>query len=409
MRALSAGVSVNDTKSDIMMATAVVMPKLWKKRPMRPSMNATGRKMITSDRVVAMTASAISAVPRDAAVMASSPSSWMRRKMFSRTTTASSITMPTASTSASIVRLFSVKSNARMSVNVAMIEVGMASPATIVLRQSRMNSSTVNATSTAPSHRCVLHGVDGAVDEARLVAHHLQVDVRGQDGAELVELRLHAVDHLHRVGARLLADDELDRVLAVQPGEAARLDDAVLGVAEVTHVERPPAHVRHDEVVEIAHRLDASHRAHGQLAARLIEPPAGQLDVLRAMASRTWPTDSPWAVRRSGSTKMLIARSCPPRRITCPTPGMRLDDLLDLPARQLGHLPQAAAAGDGDGHDGDGIDVELVDHRRVGARSGSWARTDATLSRTSCAATSLDFSRTKLTTIDRDALARRAA
>jgi hypothetical protein len=158
-----------------------------------------------------------------------------------------------------------------------MIEVGMASPATIVLRQSRMNRSTVKA--TAPPRATVLpHGGDGAL-MARLV-HHLQVDVRGQDGAELVELRLHAVDHLHRVGAGLLADDELDRVLAVQPGEAARLDDAVLGIAEVTHVKRPPAHVRHDEFVEIAHRLDASHRAHGQLAARLIEPPAGQLDVL---------------------------------------------------------------------------------------------------------------------------------
>jgi hypothetical protein len=54
-------------RSEIMIATATVSPKLWKKRPTRPAMNATGRKMMTSDSVVAMTARAISAVASDAA------------------------------------------------------------------------------------------------------------------------------------------------------------------------------------------------------------------------------------------------------------------------------------------------------------------------------------------------------
>ena len=58
-----------------MIATATVSPKLWKKRPTRPAMNATGRKMMTSDSVVAMTASAISAVPSEAACRGGVPSS----------------------------------------------------------------------------------------------------------------------------------------------------------------------------------------------------------------------------------------------------------------------------------------------------------------------------------------------
>src|SRR5207249_2767172 len=41
-----------------------------------------------------------------------------------------------------------------MKVKVETTEVGMAMPATTVLRQSRMKSSTVNATSAAPSHMC---------------------------------------------------------------------------------------------------------------------------------------------------------------------------------------------------------------------------------------------------------------
>ena len=61
-RAQSIGVSVNETNSDIMIATATVTPKLLKKRPTWPSMNATGRKMTTSDRVVASTARLISPV-----------------------------------------------------------------------------------------------------------------------------------------------------------------------------------------------------------------------------------------------------------------------------------------------------------------------------------------------------------
>ena len=70
-------------------------------------MKASGRKMTTSDSVVAITARAISRVPMMAAVMPSSPRSSMVRWTFSSTTIASSITMPTAKTRPSMVKLFS--------------------------------------------------------------------------------------------------------------------------------------------------------------------------------------------------------------------------------------------------------------------------------------------------------------
>jgi hypothetical protein len=66
---------VKETRSETMIATATVSPKLWKNRPTRPAMKATGRKMITSESVVAMTARAISAVPPEAASMGGIPSS----------------------------------------------------------------------------------------------------------------------------------------------------------------------------------------------------------------------------------------------------------------------------------------------------------------------------------------------
>ena len=124
-----------------MIATAAVTPKLWKKRPTLPSMNATGRKITTSDSVVAMTASAISRVPRDAACTGVSPFSSMWRKMFSSTTTASSMTMPTASTSAEHGHVVEGEAHVAASiVNVAMIEVGIATGAISARAQSRMKS-----------------------------------------------------------------------------------------------------------------------------------------------------------------------------------------------------------------------------------------------------------------------------
>ena len=49
-RAHSIGVSVNETTSETRIATATVTPKLLKKRPTCPSMNATGRKITTSEK-----------------------------------------------------------------------------------------------------------------------------------------------------------------------------------------------------------------------------------------------------------------------------------------------------------------------------------------------------------------------
>ena len=73
-------------------------------------MNETGTKMTTRLKVVAMTARPISAVAARAASKGRIFFSSMKRKMFSSTTMASSITMPTISTSASMVTLLSVKS-----------------------------------------------------------------------------------------------------------------------------------------------------------------------------------------------------------------------------------------------------------------------------------------------------------
>jgi len=101
-----------------------------------------------------MTASPISAVAARAASNERIFFSSMNRKMFSNTTIASSITMPTISTSASIVTLFKVKFSAFIMPNAAITEVGMATAAMTVARQLRMNSSTTRQARMLPRIRC---------------------------------------------------------------------------------------------------------------------------------------------------------------------------------------------------------------------------------------------------------------
>ena len=117
-------------------------------------MNAIGRKMTTSESVVAITASATSRVPWIAASNGVQFFSSMYRKMFSSTTIASSMTMPTASVMPSSVMLFSVNPISRISVNEEMIDAGIASAAMMTARMFRMKNITTIAAKKLPKIRC---------------------------------------------------------------------------------------------------------------------------------------------------------------------------------------------------------------------------------------------------------------
>ena len=119
-------------------------------------MNDTGTKITTRLRVVAMTASPISAVAARAASKGRIFFSSIKRKIFSSTTMASSMTMPTMSTSASIVTLLSVKLSAFIIPKDAITEVGMATAAMTIARQLRMKTSTTRQARMLPKMRWTL-------------------------------------------------------------------------------------------------------------------------------------------------------------------------------------------------------------------------------------------------------------
>ncbi len=116
-------------------------------------MNETGRKMTTSENVVAITARPMSAVASLAARMGVNRFSSTKRKMFSNTTIASSITTPTIKTRANIVTPLSVKFIARIIANVEITEQGIAIAAIKVDRHERINSSTTRLARMLPNTR----------------------------------------------------------------------------------------------------------------------------------------------------------------------------------------------------------------------------------------------------------------
>ena len=124
------------------------------------------------------------------------PSSSMWRKMFSSTTIASSMTMPTASVSASSVMLLSVNPAARISAKLAMIDAGIASEATSTTRKFRMNAMITRLASRLPQHQVLLERRDRRVDELRVVAGHRDLHFRRQRAAQLRELGADRLDDL---------------------------------------------------------------------------------------------------------------------------------------------------------------------------------------------------------------------
>ena len=114
-----------------------------------------------------------------------------------------------------------------------MIEVGIASVAITVVRQSRMNSRIVAETSTPASSRWnFTSSIDFRMnrDWSRMTS---VVMSGGRAGLSCSSRALTSSTTLTVFMPRLLLDDQADGVDAVEPGEGARLLERILGPADV--------------------------------------------------------------------------------------------------------------------------------------------------------------------------------
>ena len=120
----------------------------------------------------------------------------------------------------------------------------------------------------------------GLADKVRLVTGDLDLHPGGQELAHLGQATPHRINRGDRVGARLLANDERDRVLAIVTRQGARLDNAVFDPAEVGYGNRRALVGGNDDVGELTHCAHPAERAQHSFATVLGEPTARKLDIL---------------------------------------------------------------------------------------------------------------------------------
>ena len=361
---------------------ATTNPKLEKNRPTIPPMKATGRKITTSERLVARTASAISLVPTRAASIASIPSSSMWRKMFSWTTTASSITIPIARISASIVILLSVNPMYCMNRNVGMIDVGIARVAMTVVRQSRMNRRIVAETSPAASRRWnFTSSIDFRTNRDWSLSDH-DLDV-GREGRRTSSSRaFRSSTTLTVFTPDCFWIDQADGVLAVEPGLGPGLLEGVDRPADVLDPDRGSPLVGDDQVVELPGGVQPAEGPEDHFARTLVDPPARLFEVL-AFERGLHVVDRQGVGRELVGVDGHVDRPGPAAdEVDRADAGDGLQPLLDLPLRQLRDLAEIPTARDGQRQDRHPVGVELVDDRRLGPL-GQVVRIELTLSRTS--------------------------
>ena len=197
MRLHIIGVSVSDTMAETTTAMVSVSANSRNMRPTRPVMNNSGMNTAISDSVSEITVKPISRAPRSAASSGDSPSS-MWRTMFSIMTMASSTTKPVPMVSAISDRLSSEKPQNHITPKVAISDSGSATPAMIVARIVRRNSSTTSTTRTtlSTSVNCT------SWIEARIVlgavVHDGEIDADRHGALQPRQLRLDPLDGLDR-------------------------------------------------------------------------------------------------------------------------------------------------------------------------------------------------------------------
>ena len=177
---------------------------------MIPPMSRMGTKTAMSEMLIETTVKPTSRAPSSAASNGEMPCS-MCRDTFSRTTTASSTTKPVAMVRAMSERLSRLYPARYMMPKVPMSETGTATAGIVAARHRRRNRKTTRITREMEMRSVLLHLAQGGADGGRAVGGDLQVDRLRDRGLQHGQDRLHAIDGLDHVGARLAPHQEQHR------------------------------------------------------------------------------------------------------------------------------------------------------------------------------------------------------
>ena len=260
MRAHSIGVSVSETKPEMMIATAIVTANSRKMRPTMPPISRTGMNTATSENVIEMMVKPISLAPLSAASNGRMPFS-MWRTMFSSITMASSTTNPTDNVSASSVMLLIENPSAYIAAAVPISDTGTASVGMMVADAERRNRKITSTTSaTAITSVICTSSTDSRTEIERSLRTSRLTDAGSAARIERQPLA-HRVDHRHRVGAGLALHAEHDGAVLVEPGRLPVVLDAVDDVGDFMEPHRRAVAPGDDDLLVFVGRPHRRRRA----------------------------------------------------------------------------------------------------------------------------------------------------
>ena len=199
---------------------------------------------------------------------------------------ASSMTMPTMSVSASMVIWLSVNPSAAMTAKAPMIDVGNGDGGDERRAEVAQEDEDDDRGEDAAEHEVFLDRGERRLDELRVVADEADFDVRRQRLLNLDHPCLDRVGKRHRIDAALLPDGDSQRRLAVEHRDRRRILAAVDDAADVADADWRVAARGDDEIVEGVGRAQPADRPHRQVAVALLQPSAGQLEILRPQRRR---------------------------------------------------------------------------------------------------------------------------
>ena len=240
-----------------------------------------------------------------------------------------------------------------------MIDVGMASVAISVVRQSRMNSRMVADTSTAASSRWnFTSSIDSRMnrDWSRMISVLMS---GGRAVAIFANRALTSSDDLHRVGARLLLHEQADGVLAVQPAQTAGSSTESSARPMSRNADRVAVAIGDDQVVELVRARNPAQRPQHQFTRALVDDAARDLQVLSDQGQPDVLDRQPEGGKLVGVDDDVDRPAAAAREGHDADAGDRLQQFLDLVFGNLGHLAQIAPARDANRHDRERVEVDL--------------------------------------------------
>ena len=360
--------SVKATSSETPIAKAIVTPNEFMKRPTMPPMKATGRKTAIRERRLARTARPISRVPSTAACIGGRSFSSMKRKMFSSTITASSMTIPTTSVSASRVMMLRVKPMYCMAAKVAMSELGMAMAEMRVGRKRRRKNQTTPAAKSDAEDEVLLHRVHRGHDVLGLVAHDVEPVALRELGLRGVASR-----SFTRCTTSIVFVPDCLRTWRTTAGSPLTL--ASVSASSTPSSTRATSETRTGVPLRFVITMspnasgcgDAAVGAQRQVAQALLDAAARELHVLRGEGPRHLGRGQAQAGELRGVGDHVDLAEAAADELA---PGRRrsTDSIWRRSTLSQNSVTSRIGAGGRDRHreDGRGVGVDLLDHRRVG-------------------------------------------